>query len=95
MNTTTVHLVIRGTVQGVGYRWSMCGQARGFGLRGWVRNRRDGSVEAVVCGPADAVDELIAWAKVGPPNAVVGQVEVTATAPLGAEFSGFEQRSTE
>ncbi|WP_418315111.1 acylphosphatase [Piscinibacter sakaiensis] len=89
MSTTTSRLEIRGSVQGVGYRWSMVEQARRLGVSGWVRNRRDGSVEAVVQGSAEAVDGIIAWARRGPPAAVVSSVEVF---PADGEFDGFDQR---
>lgn len=89
MTTTVQHLTIRGFVQGVGYRWAMTQAARELGLAGWVRNRRDGSVEAMVAGPRDAVDRLVAWARRGPAGAVVDDVEVLAG---DGAFEGFEQR---
>lgn len=90
----TRHLVIRGQVQGVSYRWSMVQAAQQRGVQGWVRNRRDGCVEALVIGPMDAVQSLIDWAHQGPPHARVKAVEVT-TLPAPAEpVSGFTQRET-
>ena len=90
----TRHLVVRGLVQGVGYRWSMVQAARRLGVRGWVRNRRDGSVEALACGPASAVEALTAWAHNGPDGAQVSALEVTE-APAPAEPpSDFVQRET-
>lgn len=91
-------LLIHGGVQGVGYRWSMVAEARLLGLRGWVRNRRDGSVEALVTGPAAALDRLLAWARHGPRGATVSRVDVQPAEPAQAAeadgCAGFEQRPT-
>ena len=86
-----MRLEIRGRVQGVGYRWAMVEQARRLGLCGWVRNRRDGSVEAMVAGPPGAVDQLVAWARQGPRSSVVSAVDVVADE---GRFDAFEQRPT-
>jgi acylphosphatase len=68
---TIRHVVIRGRVQGVGYRAWVEHQARLRRLEGWVRNRRDGSVEAVFSGPAEAVTAMIAACRRGPSSARV------------------------
>ena len=91
--TLTPHLRITGRGQGVGYRWSLARQARALGVVGWVRNRLDGSVEALAQGPAPAVQALIDWAQRGPELARVDGVQVTAT-QAEAALAGFEQRQT-
>lgn len=74
-------LIIEGRVQGVGYRASLANEAAGLGLRGWVRNRSDGSVEALVDGDPHAVDAIIGWARRGPPAAVVSNVAIEDAGP--------------
>src|SRR4051812_14125823 len=74
----TRHLRIRGRVQGVGFRMYMQREAQRLGVSGWVRNRQDGSVEAIVHGEPDIVEALIAWARHGPPSARVTHVDETA-----------------
>ena len=92
MDEIVLRLEIRGWVQGVGYRWSMVEEARRLGIRGWVRNRRDGTVEATVSGPPEAVDRIVGWARRGPRSAVVEAVDVFAGE--GA-FDSFDPRPTE
>jgi acylphosphatase len=71
-------VTIRGRVQGVGYRAFVEHQAMARRLEGWVRNRRDGSVEALFAGPADVVSEMIASCRRGPSSARVTAVEEEA-----------------
>ncbi len=85
------HLVIRGRVQGVFYRATTQEKARALGLTGWVRNREDGSVEAVIEGEDEAVERMIAWCHQGPPMASVSEVSVT-WAPCSGAFSDFSIR---
>lgn len=85
------HLIISGRVQGVGFRYAMLGVARRLGVSGWVRNRRDGTVEAMVDGDPAAVAAMIAWAKAGPPGARVTGV---AVGEAEGRFAGFESRPT-
>jgi acylphosphatase len=89
MNSDTCRrLVISGRVQGVGFRHSLQREAIRLGLAGWVRNRRDGTVEAMVSGPEGAVQSLVAWAHRGPPAARVDMVAVS----IGeGSFAAFEQ----
>ena len=87
----TKHLVISGRVQGVGFRFYMERKARDLGITGWVRNRRDGSVESLVHGDPSAVETIIEWARRGPSSAVVAEVRVSDGE---GEFDRFEVRPT-
>ncbi|SDS03363.1 acylphosphatase [Bradyrhizobium canariense] len=82
MNTAIRQVTIRGRVQGVGYRAWVEHQARVSRLEGWVRNRRDGSVEALFAGPADVVSEMIARCRHGPSFA---HVDTVAEEPADAD----------
>lgn len=90
--THTVHVRIEGRVQGVGFRAFVEMHAEELGLAGWVRNRRDGSVEAVFQGSAEAVEEMLRLCREGPPAARVTGVE-TIGEGVGV-FDGFERRPT-
>jgi acylphosphatase len=81
MNDTIRHVTIRGRVQGVGYRYFVDHEARSRDLEGWVRNRRDGSVEAVFAGPAAAVTAMIAACRRGPSSARVQALRDEAANP--------------
>jgi acylphosphatase len=85
-------LVIRGRVQGVWYRESMRLEAEALGVAGWVRNRLDGTVEAHIEGPPEAVEALVRWAYRGPEQAQVMDLEVDEERPLALER--FEKRAT-
>lgn len=87
----TRHLIIRGVVQGVGFRYAMEAQARLLGVTGWVRNRHDGSVEAMVAGNATQLAAMLAWSRSGPAGAVVD--DVMSEAARG-EYSDFEIRAS-
>ncbi len=96
MGTLTRHVSIQGRVQGVGYRASFSARAISLGVKGWVRNRSDGSVEAWVCGASEAVEALTAWAHQGPPLARVLHVVCNdeSEAESSEHITEFEQRST-
>ena len=85
-----VHVIVCGDVQGVGYRYTLRMAARDAGVAGWVRNLRDGSVEAEIEGTPEQVDEVLAWMAHGPPGAHVDTAMVTDAAPTGER--GFEVR---
>jgi acylphosphatase len=89
---TTRHLMISGRVQGVGFRDALCDEAEKHGVTGWVRNRRDGRVEAVLQGAPAAVDAVIAWARRGPSLARVTDLSVEPTgADLDRPYPRFER----
>jgi acylphosphatase len=75
MSGTIRHVTIKGRVQGVGYRYWVEQQAAARGLEGWVRNRRDGRVEALFAGPTNAVADMVALCRRGPSAARVDAVE--------------------
>jgi acylphosphatase len=84
---TARHLIIGGTVQGVGYRDWLVTTGKKIGLAGWVRNRRDGTVEAVIAGDQDAVEEVIRACRRGPRLAVVTDIQETVCdVPAGRDF---------
>lgn len=84
------HVFISGRVQGVGYRFSTMDEAYRWGVKGWVRNLRDGRVEAVFEGTKPAVEEMIHWCHQGPSAAVVTGVTVDYEQPEG--LGRFETR---
>ncbi len=83
---------IRGQVQGVGFRWHMRQQAQVLGLAGWVRNRGEGSVEALICGAPEAVAAMLCWAAHGPAAARVDSLLVEDSDERHVQFV---QRPTE
>ena len=87
-----VHVIVSGSVQGVGYRYTARLIAAEVGVTGWVRNRRDGTVEAEIEGTPEQVDEVLAWMAEGPPGSRVESASVSDAAPVGER--GFEVRST-
>jgi len=93
MNHSSIcrQLLISGRVQGVCYRATMVDEAERLGVTGWVRNRRNGDVEAVVQGSPEAVEAIIRWARRGPSAAIVRGVQVEHA---DGEFPTFEMRPT-
>jgi len=86
------HLRIFGHVQGVGFRYHFSERAQNLGITGWVRNRRGGSVEATIEGTPEAVETMVAWARIGPASALVERVEL---GEASGGFTRFELRPTE
>ncbi|MEA2082964.1 MAG: acylphosphatase [Thermodesulfobacteriota bacterium] len=89
MASRRVHIVVEGRVQGVFFRAYTKEEAQKFGLTGWVRNQRDGSVEAVVKGDGAKVEQMIKWFHRGSPMSAVTRVTVTEEKPVG-EHAAFE-----
>ena len=87
----TRRLVITGLVQGVGFRYAMLAQARLLGINGWVRNRRDGSVEAVIASDPAQLEAMLDWSRSGPAGAAVDNVMIETAS---GDFQDFELRPT-
>ena len=91
----TRQIRVIGRVQGVGFRYALRREAERAGVCGWVRNRSDGSVEALVQGEPQAVAHVVAWARRGPPAARVDALNESEPGPGFAEaYEGFEERPT-
>jgi acylphosphatase len=88
------NLRITGRVQGVGFREAMVERANQLGVRGWVRNRSDGSVEAVIAGEEAQVRAMVDWAHRGPAGAQVESVQLNELTSPGVMMSRFEPRPT-
>jgi len=89
MADVTKHLMIKGRVQGVGFRYAMCDEAIRKKVTGWVKNNSDGSVEAAVQGSEAAAHFMIEWVKQGPLGARIEEVQVSDGV---GNFSDFEIR---
>ncbi len=89
---TAKRLIIEGRVHGVGFRDWMVAQAQALGLSGWVRNRRDGSIEALIDGDTAAVEELVRACRRGPRLAAVTAIEEELAEP--ADTPGFRRLPT-
>jgi acylphosphatase len=87
-------VVVRGAVQGVGYRWAARDQAAALGVTGFVQNLRDGSVLAEVEGSPASVEAMVAWMRSGPPGARVASVEVDDVVDLEADAASDTPEST-
>lgn len=83
-------MIVSGDVQGVFFRDECRRQAQAHGVAGWVRNRADGTVEAVLEGEQDAVDQVLAWTRTGPRHATVDDIVVHTEEPSGER--GFTVR---
>lgn len=88
----TVHVLIEGRVQGVNFRGWAREQAELHGLSGWIRNRRDGAVEALFAGPAQAVDEMLELCRAGPRDARIEHIRIVQEG--GAAPEGFTIKPT-
>jgi acylphosphatase len=89
--TKRIHVFVKGTVQGVYFRYSTQKKAEEYHLTGWVRNRADGSVEILCEGTEENIDAMVRWCKIGPDRADVTEVQTTWEKYTG-EFNVFEIR---
>jgi acylphosphatase len=86
-----MHILVKGTVQGVYYRYNALKKAGEYHLTGWVRNRVDGSVEILCEGTEEDINNIVRWCKKGPERAYVSEIETTWEQHTG-EFNVFEIR---
>jgi len=92
--TQTRLVRVRGRVQGVGYRYACVRQALELGVLGWVRNRADGSVEAMLQGAPEVLALMCGWMERGVPGAWVERMEVSEVKAPSPPLEGFEQLPT-
>lgn len=83
------HVVVRGRVQGVGFRWFVRERARALGLRGWVRNQADGSVEILALGDGAALEQLRSLVWTGPPGSDVTSIDAGREPPAAEAMNPF------
>lgn len=89
VETNIVH--ITGRVQGVGFRFAAVRRAHELGVTGWVRNQDDGSVQALLQGRPDQIDEMLSWLQYGPPHARVDDVQTERDYMAERQFDSFQQ----
>jgi len=92
-NEIRIRIVVAGRVQGVGFRYATVDAATRIGVRGWVRNTRDGKVEIVTEGSREQTGRLVDWCRQGPALAHVTSVDWSEV-PAGEKIAGFEVRPT-
>ncbi len=85
-------IIVSGKVQGVGFRYYTRKKAEQLGVRGYVRNLKNGNVEIIAVGKAEPVDALIEWARSGSPSAVVNNLNFEVIQDTGEEYQGFKIR---
>ena len=83
------HIIVKGLVQGVCFRYYTQAQAQRLGLNGWVRNRPDGAVEIMAEGDTASIDKLTEWSKSGPPQAEVAEL-ISEDMKYTGELIGFD-----
>lgn len=84
-------VLVRGQVQGVGFRFAAVRRAHELGITGWVRNQGDGSVQALLQGSIDQIDAMLSWLHYGPPRARVTDVEIERNDSDNRRYDSFQQ----
>ena len=91
---TSRRVVVHGSVQGVGFRYSARAEAERLGISGWIRNRADGAVEAEIHGDTDQLQRMLDWLARGPRGAAVAAVEVSELGEQGEASGGADAHSS-